>query len=657
MVLSFDTLSVETTLAITSNIESIKNLIEVQKELIDNDLKLVVWERLSSQTCSVILLVPFKTITKTNPYFLLSNLLKHIGVEEEVVIEEISLNHLSDYSPYDDSIFHLGTLEEISKHDVEKFLGKALHEPLQEDECFIDEDYEELLSSELKRIRSYSQDHFSGNPCHYIFTSDSSEALDASNYLVLSLVKANRLHSSRVLDVELGLGSLWQLFKHQLSDNLPYCLGHVVRITLSDSFSKESARLRRKVFDRLVELIEEYGNTVLFILHFNESIYEESRTFLKRDVANLYIEFSKNEMSVEEAKQFIIEESYKYGVEPTVVIEELISASENKTYSRRELKIQLIISSKNKLYQPQFEPYLLLMNNKLESNEPHPDMKSDSSALEKLDQLIGLDKVKKVIKNMVMMHKLKPRLLEQGISVGQTSLHCCFVGQPGTAKTTVARILAQVLKEEGLLKTGVFVEVTRKDLVGQYVGQTAHKVKEAFERARGGVLFIDEAYALHDGYQHKSYGDEAIATLVELMENHRNDTIVIMAGYPKEMEAFLALNPGLHGRIPNMVTFNAYSLSEMMEIAKGMATSKGFEFDEEALMLLERVLQHARQLPSFANGRTVRNIVEKVIQKHIIQSFEVYQEPSKEQLSKIHSRSFDFIDGVVHQQRKRVHYH
>jgi stage V sporulation protein K len=132
----------------------------------------------------------------------------------------------------------------------------------------------------------------------------------------------------------------------------------------------------------------------------------------------------------------------------------------------------------------------------------------------------------------------------------------------------------------------VFIEATRKDLIGEYTGHTAPRIVEFFKRARGGVLFIDEAYSLVDGYGRKSYGDEAIATIVELMENYRHDTVVVFAGYPKEMEEFLSLNPGLKSRIPHMVKFANYSTEDMVEIAQFMAKEKGFEFNEEALLSL-----------------------------------------------------------------------
>lgn len=659
MLLSYGCHTSEEYHLVKDNIEQFRQYIEMQRGFISQNLRLVILERPQSELCHVILYSPFEVMVKLNPYFLLKNILKQIGLDDELLIEEISLGDLSEYHTLTSSVIHVDSLEDLMNNDFERFAMKTLREPIEETSLYIDDTYEEMLREELLRIKSYSKDHFSGNPCHYLFTSDSSESLDASDYLVNTLVQSHRLHSSRILDVEFGFGGAWQLFRYKLTDSLPYCLGRVVRVTFSESFEKESVRNKRKILDKLVEYIDEFGNTVLFIIHFNDKLYDESSMFLKKDVANLYIEFSNNELSVEEAKEYIRQESLKYGADPNEVIEEVISLSENKKYSRNEIKTQLIVLSKNKLYQPHFEPYLDLMNKKLESFDKNFKQEHHSQkAMDALEQLIGLDKVKAFIKDMVLMNKLRPKLREKGISLGQSSMHCCFMGHPGTAKTTVARLLAQIMKDEGILKTGVFVEVTRKDLIGQYIGHTAPKVKEAFERARGGVLFIDEAYALNDGYTHKSYGDEAIATLVELIENHRHDTIVILAGYPKEMNEFLSVNPGLHGRIPHILNFNNYSVSEMLEIAKHMAKSKGFTFEDETQHLLEKQIQVMRQHASFANGRTVRNLVESVIQKHILLTYSESQEPSDELLLTVNAMSVEGIQfSLENHQYRKVQYH
>ena len=184
------------------------------------------------------------------------------------------------------------------------------------------------------------------------------------------------------------------------------------------------------------------------------------------------------------------------------------------------------------------------------------------TARKELDEMIGLDAVKKVIHKAIANYKLHKLYTEKGISKENASLHMVFTGSPGTAKTTVARLFAEILKDEKVLPTGSFVEAGRADLVGSCVGSTAPLVKQKFKEAQGGVLFIDEAYALCDGYSN-GYGDEAIHTIVQEMENHREDVIVIFAGYPEPMQQFLDRNPGMRSRIAFQVAFEDYSIDEL----------------------------------------------------------------------------------------------
>jgi SpoVK/Ycf46/Vps4 family AAA+-type ATPase len=189
-------------------------------------------------------------------------------------------------------------------------------------------------------------------------------------------------------------------------------------------------------------------------------------------------------------------------------------------------------------------------------------------------------------------------------------MHMVFTGNPGTAKTTAARLFARIMRDNGLLSKGQLVEVGRGDLVGKYVGWTAQTVQAKFREAKGGVLFIDEAYSLvehHSG----SFGDEAINTIVQEMENHREDVVVIFAGYPDEMERFLQRNPGLRSRIAFHVPFADYNAEELCQIAELMGKSKGVHFDADAQEKLYAVFEDARKRSDFGNGRFVRNILEK----------------------------------------------
>ena len=240
--------------------------------------------------------------------------------------------------------------------------------------------------------------------------------------------------------------------------------------------------------------------------------------------------------------------------------------------------------------------------------------KDGKTAMDELHELIGLDNIKEKVDQIVAFAKLQKMAKDRGRKVENVNLNLSFVGNPGTAKTTVARIFAHIMKENGLLSRGGLIEVGRSDLVAKYVGQTATKVKEVFEKAKGNVLFIDEAYALVDDWENE-YGDEAIATIVQEMENNREDMIVIFAGYPDKMEKFLSRNPGLRSRVPFVVQFKDYTADELTAIAKSEAARRGYAVTDEAEKKIRGICEAAMKAEEFGNGRFSRNLIEAAIMR------------------------------------------
>ncbi len=229
-----------------------------------------------------------------------------------------------------------------------------------------------------------------------------------------------------------------------------------------------------------------------------------------------------------------------------------------------------------------------------------------------LNDLIGLREVKQSVKQITAFAKMKKDMAEaERISVPAV-FNMEFKGNPGTAKTTVARIMAGIFFEAGIIPCNELTEVGRADLIGKYTGQTADKVKSIFLRAKGGVLFIDEAYALIDDCRN-GYGDEAIATIVQEMENNREDTIVIFAGYPEDMEVFFARNPGLRSRVPFSIHFEDYSVEELMQITSLEAEQRGFMIDRTAGEKIGSIFRSITGNKNAGNGRLCRNLVEKAI--------------------------------------------
>ena len=233
---------------------------------------------------------------------------------------------------------------------------------------------------------------------------------------------------------------------------------------------------------------------------------------------------------------------------------------------------------------------------------------------EKLDTLIGLKNVKKQVSRIAALARLQ-KDMEKENSGKKLNLNMEFIGNPGTAKTTVARIMAEILYKEGITRQRKLYEVGRADLVGRYVGETAQKVAGVFYEAEGAVLFIDEAYSLVDDRE-GSYGDEAINTIVQEMENRVGDIIVIFAGYPGRMEAFFERNPGLRSRVPFSISFDDYSSEELVQIASLEAGKHGFTLSGEAEDCLREGFEKMADHLAAGNGRICRNVVEDAVMNY-----------------------------------------
>lgn len=254
--------------------------------------------------------------------------------------------------------------------------------------------------------------------------------------------------------------------------------------------------------------------------------------------------------------------------------------------------------------------------NKPEVSADIPEKDVDS-LLEELNSMTGLDSVKKDITNLVNLLKIKKLREKNGMKQPSVSLHLVFSGNPGTGKTTVARLLASIYKGIGILNSGQLVEVDRGGLVVGYIGQTAIKTQEVIESALGGILFIDEAYTLTAGKGDNDFGQEAVDTLLKAMEDHRDDLIVIVAGYPDLMEEFLSSNPGLRSRFNKFINFEDYNGEELMAIFESMCSKQDYKLDKEAAAYAanywkDRAENHDKD---FANAREVRNFMEKAISR------------------------------------------
>ncbi len=237
-----------------------------------------------------------------------------------------------------------------------------------------------------------------------------------------------------------------------------------------------------------------------------------------------------------------------------------------------------------------------------------------------LDALVGLDSVKEQIRSLIAFLQIQSRRQEHGLSDVSTSQHLVFLGNPGTGKTTIARLIAEMYGSIGLLKKGHLVEVDRADLVGQYVGHTAVKTNRAVRRALDGVLFIDEAYALApaNALGGNDFGSESVETLLKRMEDHRSRLVVIVAGYPELMHQFLNSNPGLRSRFAREIPFPDYETDELIEITKRMAADADYIIGEGAERALRRILLLATRNDGFGNARYSRTLFEQAINRQAL---------------------------------------
>ena len=237
-----------------------------------------------------------------------------------------------------------------------------------------------------------------------------------------------------------------------------------------------------------------------------------------------------------------------------------------------------------------------------------------TDAFYELEQLIGLKPVKRTIAEINAFSLIQKQRNDKGLKSCPTVLHAIFKGNPGTGKTTVARIIGKIFQDIGVLSRGHLVEAERADLVGEYIGHTAQKTKEILKKSLGGVLFVDEAYTLAQGGE-KDFGKEAIATLVKAMEDQRNNLVVILAGYCSEMDAFINSNPGLRSRFPLQIDFSDYDGDELFQIALQMYTERDYELSSKCRWKLKTKLNEfvKRHHPHSGNARYVRNMVEKSI--------------------------------------------
>lgn len=317
-------------------------------------------------------------------------------------------------------------------------------------------------------------------------------------------------------------------------------------------------------------------------------------------------------------------------IKPTVqdIYQELLNKLEEKEELTEEFKVKLLeyVTETYPNTDLDYSEYIEKLYTKIVFNKTenftldlipgYNKKKTLDEIFEDLNSLVGLKKVKNMLHELVDLIELKNKA-GNDLKISNTNMHMVFLGNPGTGKTTVARIVAQILYNLNYIKQNKLIEVSSKDLVAEYVGQTAPKTMDVIEKAMGGVLFIDEAYSLASGKgQGNSYNEEAIATLIQAMENSRDNLVVIFAGYTVEMQDFLNANSGIVSRIGYTVEFEDYTEDELVQIFKNMVKKAGFEITDEAIQKAKDIIKKYKNTKNFGNARFARSLYEKSVIKH-----------------------------------------
>jgi AAA+ superfamily predicted ATPase len=457
------------------------------------------------------------------------------------------------------------------------------------------------FNEEIDRINKNKFKKYHGNPVSYLISYRNRGNLVAN--LVNTLCKNNRLLSRYVTNVNtqyINISDIDKIYNANMGGTI---LFEIKRIENSsdDIMAKSVNNISIGAIEKIISNSVEYSPSVLTIL----AIKDISDAKILNDVAK-----ENKQMIVSLLPNMVkMEDTLKH-------LNALAKADGFQKYSGKELKEDVLYSPNQirKIYDEWKHNHLITAMGYDKISNYATDTKLSFDPMRKLNNMIGLKNVKEITKQIISYFKMQKVYLDKGITTSTPCRHMVFYGNPGTAKTTVARLLTNILKEDGIISKDKIIEVGRSQLVGAYVGHTAINVRNKIREAKGGVLFIDEAYSLVDHHA-GSYGDEAINTLVEEMDKIREDTIVILAGYPDKMQQFMDTNPGLRSRIGFHVKFDNYSKDELMQILLLLAKKEKFTFTKEALKLAEREIDTAINTKDFGNGRFVRTLVEQAIMK------------------------------------------
>ena len=463
----------------------------------------------------------------------------------------------------------------------------------------------ESLIEEIERIYSPENTHaYYGHPVHYYISAGSwGAAQDIIDVLVPAFLFNKRLKSKRLAIINKISPKAYQdeYFSNLFASSVDSCIA--IDFSTNKSFGNYAQGIE-KTAEMIGNNFREYGKDALFFfvdisgeIQYRDEVLASilgNGDIIKIDEGfgnyNDALNYLNDIVDRSDLSEFKEDDIYKY-------LPDKISYSVSDIYEAfykwygSGLKTHIYKAYRN------FES-VKIVSKKIET-EPYL----------KLQEMVGLKDIKRIVDEIITFNKVKLRRKELGLKDTNITRHMLFYGNPGTAKTTVARLLSQILKDEGILENGHLVECGRQDLVGRYVGWTAKTVEEKFNAARGGILFIDEAYSLVD--DSNSFGTEAINTIVQLMETFKDEVICIFAGYPEKMKSFIANNEGLASRIAFQLDFPDYNSEELLGILELMLKENDYTMDNSTKAKCKELFDKVINIPNFGNGRFVRNFLDQ----------------------------------------------
>ena len=488
---------------------------------------------------------------------------------------------------------------ELSKEDKDKLMEASFKKI---EELHITEESKELLKKIIEYIRKYNEkiekQFISFNMCIY---SENEEVKKD----ILDILNQNINYFSYMKKGNAGIVSFYDIDKAEKLDEIYSSNHNVISFEKSKAIDLKPQEDKEKILNKLNEKIKDNEQNILTVLS-------------AKNKEELYGMFSISDDLKNEFSEFEIVEQ-----KPDVqeVYNEILDKIRDNINIDEKMQIDLLdyISNTYEKSDLNFVEYRDKLLKAITFNKEIPKYEKDKSideVFQELDELVGLKKVKQALRDLVSLKELKNKASDD-LKIKDVNLHMVFLGNPGTGKTTVARMVAEILYNLKYIKQNKLIEVSSKDLVAEYVGQTAPKTMAVVQKALGGVLFIDEAYSLASGQgQGNGYNEEAIATLIQAMENHRDNLVVIFAGYTKEMQSFLNTNSGIVSRIGYTLEFEDYTTEELIKIFEQMTKKSGFVVEKDAIEKLRKIIDEYKETKNFGNARFVRNVYEKTIIKH-----------------------------------------